>query len=369
MHATIAYLCSSINWGGLEMNQLRNAVWMQERGHKVYIFCVPESPSAQQAKVMGLATIEIRQQGKYYDFRAARRFRHLLIQYSVTHLILRATRDLSMAATVRFRMGKRLHVSYFMEMQLGVEKKNLLHSIRFRFIDLWACPLDYLEKQVREMTHYKNALLQIPSGLELTPFLSAPSTKESRILLDIPQDRFIFGLIGRFDPQKGQQLVLKAFELMENSSADLVFLGEPTIGEGAEYYGAILEEIENRAWQDRIFIRPFRKDTSVFYAAIDVLIMATKAESIGMVTLESLASGTPVLGSDRGGTPEILANEKGGKLFVSQDANDLAKKMRSFVDTPVRYAPEKLRELVEDNDHHSVCRRVEEALGILSPKS
>lgn len=369
MRATIAYLCSSINWGGLEMNQLRNALWMQERGHTVIIFCVPESPSSAHASAMGLTTVAIRLQGKYYDFRSARRFRHLLIQHGVTHLILRATRDMSMAATVRFRMGKRLHVSYFMEMQLGVQKKNLLHSIRFRFIDLWACPLDYLEKQVRAMTSYKNKLVQIPSGLELAPFLTAPSPLESRKVLGLPQNRFIFGLIGRFDPQKGQQLVLKAFELLENSSADLVFLGEPTIGEGAKYYQMILEEIENRGWQERVFIRPFRKDTSVFYAAIDVLIMATKAESIGMVTLESLASGTPVLGSDRGGTPEILANEKGGKLFASQDANDLAKQMRSFVETPVQYAPEKLRELVAPNDHHAVCRRVEEALGIPSPTS
>src|SRR3989338_867299 len=178
MRATIAYLCSSVSWGGLEMNQLRNALWMQERGHPVFIFCVPESPTARQAAVLGLDIVAIRQQGKYYDFRAARRFRHLLIQHGVTHLILRATRDMSIAATARFRMGKRLHVSYFMEMQLGVQKKNLLHSLRFRFIDLWACPLSYLERQVRTMTHFKNTLVQIPSGLELAPFLAAPTSEE-----------------------------------------------------------------------------------------------------------------------------------------------------------------------------------------------
>jgi len=351
------------------MNQLRNALWMQDRGNAVLIFCIPDSPTARQAEVMGLPYIHISKQGKYYDFRAARRLRYLLIQHGVTHLILRATRDMSMAATVRFRMGKRLHVSYFMEMQLGVQKKNLLHTLRFRYIDLWACPLAYLEQQVREMTHFKNTLVQIPSGLELAPFLAAPSSVESRKQMNLPPDRFLFGLIGRFDPQKGQQLVLEAFSKLEDTSADLVFLGEPTIGEGAEYYQAVLDEIANRGWQERVFIRPFRKDTAVFYAAIDVLIMATKSESIGMVTLEALASGTPVLGSDRGGTPEILSNEKGGRLFVSQDSNDLAKQMRSFLDEPVRYAPENLRELVAANDHTAVCEQVEAALGIPSPKS
>lgn len=369
MRATIAYLCSSVSWGGLEMNQLRNALWMKERGHTVFIFCIPESPVALQAKALGLDIVAIHRQRKYYDFRAARLFRHLLTRCGVTHLILRDTRDISMAATARFRMGKRLHVSYFMEMQLGVQKKNLLHSLRFRFIDLWACPLSYLEKQVRTMTHFKNTLVQIPSGLELAPFLAAPTCEESRKQLELPPNRFVFGLIGRFDPQKGQQLVLKAFEQLEDAPVDLVFLGEPTVGEGAEYYQTILDEIAHHGWQERVFIRPFRKDTAVFYAAIDVLIMATKAESIGMVTLEALASGTPVLGSDRGGTPEILAQEKGGKLFISQDANDLAKQMRSFIDSPRHYNPENLRKLVAPNDHQAVCEQVEAALGIPSPRS
>jgi hypothetical protein len=40
----IAYLCLSKGWGGLEMNQLKNAIWMQERGHFVKLYCLENAP-------------------------------------------------------------------------------------------------------------------------------------------------------------------------------------------------------------------------------------------------------------------------------------------------------------------------------------
>ena len=39
----IAYLCGTKAWGGLEMNQVRNAEWMRDRGHTVVVFCVKDS--------------------------------------------------------------------------------------------------------------------------------------------------------------------------------------------------------------------------------------------------------------------------------------------------------------------------------------
>lgn len=50
-----------------------------------------------------------------------------------------------------------------------------------------------------------------------------------------------------------------------------VFLGEPTKGSGQEYTGQINQTIEKYNLTDRVFIRPFRQDIEVFYAAIDLL--------------------------------------------------------------------------------------------------
>jgi glycosyltransferase involved in cell wall biosynthesis len=367
MSSHIAYLCSSKSWGGLEYNQLRNARWMHDLGYPVLVLCVAETPVNKAALDMGLPVQLISYHRKYYDFRAARTLRHILQDKKISHLIVRATRDISIASRVRYKMGASINVSYFMEMQLGVQKTNILHSLRYRFIDLWSCPLHYLEDQVRTMTNFHNTLVHIPSGLELDFFPLTENSAECRKMLDLPKERFLFGLIGRFDPQKGQELVLEALKIRENLPCDIVFLGEPTQGEADWYYTLIQEKIAAHSWENRVHLRPYRKDTSTFYHAVDALIMATKAESIGMVTLEALACGIPVVGSDKGGTPEILDDGKAGILFVSEDASDLARAMGDMIETRSTFSAESLRLKVAENDHKRVCVQIENALGLQKP--
>ena len=69
MKTKLAYLCSSTSWGGLEMNHLRNAQWMQERGHDVVFFCVENSPIAKDAVERNLSVEIIQKHKKYYDFK------------------------------------------------------------------------------------------------------------------------------------------------------------------------------------------------------------------------------------------------------------------------------------------------------------
>ena len=66
----LAYLCSSVSWGGLEMNQLKNALWMQERGENVLMICKENSPVAQSCLSVGITIAYIEDHRKYYDFKA-----------------------------------------------------------------------------------------------------------------------------------------------------------------------------------------------------------------------------------------------------------------------------------------------------------
>ena len=122
--------------------------------------------------------------------------------------------------------------------------------------------------------------------------------------------------------------------------------------------------IEQHQLKARVSIHPFQDNPSSFYNAIDWLVMATKAETFGMVTIESLACGTPVLGSNAGGTPEILENEKGGMLFQSLDVNDLANKIDLICERRETIEPFALKTMAKKYDHHIVCEMVERAFNI-----
>lgn len=360
----IAYLCGSNSWGGLEMNQWRNAMWMRGRGHEVVVLGLDDSPMQRHCRQDGLHFLSIREHRKYYDFSAGKALAKLLDEHQVKHLIIRDVRDMSVAVIAKRKSTGDVQLHYFMEMQLGVRKTNLLHTLRFRQLDTWSCPLVWLTEQVKTMTRMPHdRICHIPSGLELSAFQNGPSKADARKLLDLPASEILVGLAGRFDPQKGQLLLLEAMKNLPHLHFGVVLLGEPTHGEGEHYYTTMLATIAANDLSDRVHVRPFRKDISTFYHAIDAFVMASKAETFGMVTIESMACGTPVIGSNAGGTTELLHNGEIGYLFEPLSADDLAAKIADFLDNPHRFSPTQLQVAVAPFDHNHVCDLVEERLG------
>lgn len=329
----IAYILGTESWGGLEMNQVRNALWMQERGHEVRVYGLAGSKSETFCAENGIPFQVIQKHKKYYDWKAAKVLAQLLKEHQTEHLILRDVRDMSVSVSAKRYAKKAFKVHYFMEMQLGVNKKNLLHTLRFKGLNTWSCPLKWLERQVFEKTRIdRKKVVCIPSALDTQQFTTAPSRAAARELLGLPADKKLFGLAGRFDPQKGQLMLLEAFVQLNRPDTELVFIGQATMNEGEEYVQHIQQFITENQIENRVHLLPFRKDTEVFYAAVDAFIMGSKCETVGMVTLEAMATGTMVIGSDAGGTREILQAGKLGYLFTPESSESLEEQLRLFLE-------------------------------------
>ena len=348
------------------MNHLRNAVWMSERGHDVLILGLESSPIHKHALEFKLPFIAIEPHRRWYDFKAVRRAQHILESENVSHFIVRKPGDMSLAAGLKYRLKDKLHVSYFMEMQLGIRKKSIFHTIRYRYIDVWSCPLHWLKEQVENQTHFKNDLVVIPSGIRLDEFSNLPSQKASRKELNLPQEGILLGMAGRFDPKKGQLVLLEAMLKSKHSNFSVLFMGETTQNEGSDYEKSLFQFIEENGLKNRVIFRPYGSNLTDFYRSIEWMVMASESETVGMVTIESLAAETPVLGSNAGGTPEIMNLHAGGILFETMNSDDLASKIDEIMESSPEATPKKMRQLVEQNDHLKVCAKVEAALHLKS---
>lgn len=344
LKSKIAYLCSSESWGGLEMNHFRNALWMREHGKEVVVFAIKNSPIANAAKKSQLQVVFVSRHRKYYDISAALKLAKLFRTEKITHLFIRDTKDMSIAGLTKTLLKNHLTVAYFMEMQLGINKKDLLHTIRFTQLDFWFCPLNWLKDQVVEKTRFPVQKIHVlPSALDLSALICPVDKQSARNVLNLPHDLTLFGLIGRFDPQKGQLMTLKAFQALKSNSVGLVFLGEKTKNESDAYFHQIENFIKNNDLQDKVFLRSFRKDVSTFYAAIDATVMASKSETFGMVTIESMACGVPVIGSAAGGTLELLKQGNLGYLFSPENPLSLKNAMVKFLENTSLFNAEKLQ--------------------------
>jgi glycosyltransferase involved in cell wall biosynthesis len=83
-----------------------------------------------------------------------------------------------------------------------------------------------------------------------------------------------------------------------------------------------------------------------------------------MVTIESLACGTPVIGSNAGGTTEIIKKSKGGILFETLNTQSLADQIDRIISEKIYFDSKTLIKMAKVYDHHAVCSQVEKALNL-----
>ena len=81
-------------------------------------------------------------------------------------------------------------------------------------------------------------------------------------------------------------------------------------------------------------LREYSEDIHLFYNAIDIFVLASEGETYGMVTIEAMLSGLPVIATKSGGTPEILNFGEFGLLFKHNDIPGFVESVEWILNTP-----------------------------------
>ena len=318
----IAFYCSSISWGGLEMNTLRYAKAFQAEGFQVEVYLVEGTTLFQHAIEQELPVISIERNKKYFDFKRARQVAKQFEKDNIDIVHFRDNRDLDFLGWVKFFSSRKIKLIYHQAMQLGVSKKDFLHTLRFKRIDAWVSTLNYMQQQVLSHTNFPEKKLHvIPLGTNINS-TSIHSKEEARRLLNLPYDKFLVGVVGRLDEKKGQLDVIEAIPQLKNSEKDMhvVFVGDKTKNEADTYVQKLQQTIELNLLQEKVSFLPHQSNMQQLYGAFDLIIVPSWEETFGTVTIEAMASGVPVIGSDTAGTAELLDNEK----FLFQPKNSFS---------------------------------------------
>ena len=320
----IGFYCSSISWGGLEMNSVRYAQALQQENFEIQIYGVEGSSFFQSATALGLPIQAIPRNKKYFDFIHARSLAKIFQKDGIEIVHFRDNRDLDFLGWVKFFSSGKIKLVYHQAMQLGVSKKDILHTFRFNRIDAWVSTLDYMKKQVLSHTKFPEKKLHvIPLGTNLDS-TSIHSKEEARKLLNLHSDKFLVGVVGRLDEKKGQLEVIQALSLLKDSEKNIhvVFIGDKTKNEADAYVQKLQHAIEFNHLQEKTTFLPHQSDMQLLYSAFDLVIVPSWEETFGTVTIEAMASGVPVIGSNTAGTAEILENET--FLFHAKNPEDLS---------------------------------------------
>ncbi|WP_424355715.1 glycosyltransferase family 4 protein [Methanobacterium sp. MBAC-LM] len=174
---------------------------------------------------------------------------------------------------------------------------------------------------------YRDKIEVIPNGINLEEFDIKLGKEECRDKLGLPHDKKIILFFGNIVAYKGPHILLKAFSKVKNQFKDvkLVFAGRGEMqGELTKLAAelGIKNDIMFTGYVDE-GLKPF------YYKCADIFCLPsiTMAEAFGIVNLEAMACGIPVISSKLGGIPDVVVDRETGLLVNPEDEESLAESL------------------------------------------
>lgn len=168
---------------------------------------------------------------------------------------------------------------------------------------------------------------------------NVPPPTDARDRLRLPPGRKLVGLIGRLQTWKGVHVLLDALPRIREHHPDafgVIVGGEHPLE--ANYSRAVRAQATRLGLDEHVLFAGHQTDVPLWMNALDVVVHASDDEPFGIVVIEAMALGKPLVAGDGGGPREILTPGVDGLLAGFGDDRALADRVVELLDDPIRAA-------------------------------
>ncbi|TAK14270.1 MAG: glycosyltransferase [Acidobacteria bacterium] len=235
------------------------------------------------------------------------------------------------------------HVWHFREI---VWQSGLLRRLELWMARRWSTRIIVTSNAIAAMYGEKRRwpvqLVRVPNGVETDRFLPGSGAKV-RAELGVEPDQTLIGIVCRLDPWKGVEEFLDAAAQVAAVEPRAVFavVGGSIIGQES-YEGVLRDKARALGIADRVRFTSWRygpSDMPEVHRALDILVLASREpEPFGLVVLEAMATGRPVVATAHGGPLDIIEDGRTGDLVPPGDTRALAAAIVALVNDPARRA-------------------------------
>jgi D-inositol-3-phosphate glycosyltransferase len=189
----------------------------------------------------------------------------------------------------------------------------------------------------------------IPPGVDISHFYPIP-VDEAKSYIGLPLNERMILFVGRIEPLKGVDTIIRAMarlklsDISKRHPVHLAIIGGDPNASPEEMNAEMLrlQQMCHDLCMDRmvVFLGKRGQDTlPYYYSAAEVLVMPSHYESFGMVALEAMACGTPVIASQVGGLAFLVQDGVTGYSVPDQDPDALAERLEKLLgDSSIREA-------------------------------
>lgn len=344
----ILHVCPLPGFSGLEQYALNLAFGQKQLGHRVSFLALPDSPLARRAQTLDLAldlALDVWELGigahalgawprlgAYRDF--LKRFAHWAQADSGEKILhLHSTQDLTTMLWPLFKLPQsaRQKIKVILQTHIWLDhnKRDPLHALAYSFVDeIWCSSEPAKNQLLRILPISKKCIRVVNYGRNVTEmeekFLPRVQAREA---LGLPRESTFLVSVARIDEGKGTRELLEGTlpVLKAHSDLHLVLIGGATAtdGKARDYADGIRATVAHLpdSLKARVHLLGEVPNSFQYLKAFDLFVLPSYKECFALSLLEAMLAGLPVLGTDSGGTPEVVRENETGWLFAPRSAS------------------------------------------------
>lgn len=234
-------------------------------------------------------------------------------------------KDLPLAALSKWFSKKKPRLLYTRQMKMTRSKDDFYHRALYRQMDLMLCITDQLASEAKRYLNTKDVkkIQRLYYGVDAPSRLLSQEERQSlRRTWGVDEKIFLVGLFGRIEENKRQHLLV---EVVARAKKNNVAMRGLIVGHAmkAAYLNDLKSSVEQQGLSQDVVFKDFVERPQDWMQACDCVVLLTPEETFGLVLIEAMRAGVPVVGTSRGGVPEIIDHECTGFLFESDNVEQL----------------------------------------------
>lgn len=320
----ILELCTSSGWGGLELYALNISKWLLETGYECLVVMLKGSLISSRLEETKLKSFTIQPRFRLWPIIAAWRLSRIIDRQDVDILHVHWGKDLILAVLAKRLSRRKPKLVFIRHMTITRYKGDIYHHYIYQNIDAYLVITKRLQVEAeRFLPIDKGKIHLLYHGVPEMERADQSYCQSFLTRQGIQPEKFRVLLSGRIEHGKGQHVLLESVHLLQKRGLEVeaCLLGHIM---DKSYYKKLQKQCETYGLQDRFHYLGFIDRPTYIYNCFDVMVLTTYAETFGLVLIEAMKCGLPVIGSNAGGVPEIIEHGKTGLLYEPGDARGLA---------------------------------------------
>ncbi|MFN0007910.1 MAG: glycosyltransferase [Planctomycetota bacterium] len=325
----ILHLITTLDVGGAEMHLLEQVRGQVSRGHAVRVLYL---------KGKGSLAPDLREAGAGFVGRAglAGIFRSARWADLVHTHLLKADAAGAVVATLAGRRSALVSSKHNDEKILERSLVSIVHGILGTLPRRTIVLSDHVGRFFTEHGRLDPARMRrVYYGIDPARFETATAATADRDAVrgsfGFRAEHVVFVCVARFSPQKAHDVLLRALSEVRDDRVRLLLVGDDPFGDGRRAAEGLARELRLGG---RAVFAGIRRDVPELLAASDAFVMASLWEGFGLVFLEAMAAGLPVVSTRVSAVPEVVVENETGLLVPPGDATALAAAMSALAGEP-----------------------------------